>query len=185
MKRTSILATIVTLVLVFGFTLFASAQQKATQTKSPDQKFVTEAASGSLFEIEAGKLAVQKASKPEVKEFGQTMIDDHSKASQELKTLAASKNIQLPEQMSQKHRQDLEKLSKYSGADFDKNYMEMMVKDHKKDVSEFRKQANDGKDPDLRAWASKKVAALEEHLTMAQDMTRATETKAGSGGGKN
>ena len=182
MKRKSVFALVVTLALVFGFTLFASAQQKPAQTKSPDEKFASDAASGSLFEMEAGKLAVQKASSQHVKEFGQTMIDDHGKASQELKTLAASKNIKLPEEMSQKHRQDLEKLSQYSGAEFDKNYMEMMVKDHKKDVSEFRKQAKGGKDPDLRAWAAKKVPALEEHLTMAQDMN--SDIKAGSGGKK-
>lgn len=186
MKQKLVFALIISLALVFGFTLLVSAQQKGAEMKAADvdQKFVSEAASGGLFEVEAGKIAAERASKQEVKDFAQSMIDDHGKANQELKQIATSKNFNVPTEMNKKHRQDLDKLSKYSGADFDKHYMDMMVKDHKKDVTEFRKHAKEGKDPELRAWASKKVAALEHHLTMAQDMTRSADTKAGAGGEK-
>ncbi|RJR44296.1 MAG: DUF4142 domain-containing protein [Desulfobacteraceae bacterium] len=184
-KQRMVFALILSLALVFCFTLLASGQQKGAEKKADvDQKFVSEAASGGLFEVEAGKLAAERATKPEVKDFAQNMVDDHGKANQELKQIAASKNYNVPAAMNKKDRQDLEKLDKYSGADFDKHYMDMMVKDHKKDVAEFRKYSKEGKDPDLKAWASKKVSALEHHLTMAQDMNRTADTKAGAGGEK-
>lgn len=170
-----------TLALVLGCTLLASAQQKPAEKKSPDmdRQFALNAASGGLFEVEAGKLAVQKGSSQDVKSFGQRMIDDHGKANEELKTLAASKNIKLPAEMNKKHSADLGKLSKAPGGEFDRQYMEMMVKDHKKDVSEFRKEAKEGKDPDLKAWASKTLPILEDHLKMAQSMTKTPEKKSG------
>ena len=136
---------------------------------SGDQGFVMKAAQGGLAEVELGNLAKQKASSDDVKQFGQRMADDHSKANDELKQVAASKGITLPTDPGPKHKAEMDRLSQLSGAEFDRAYMRHMVKDHKKDVSEFRKESEKGKDPDVKAFASKTLPTLEEHLKMAQD----------------
>jgi putative membrane protein len=137
---------------------------------SPDQKFVLEAAMGGMEEVQLGQLAVSKAASDDVKQFGQHMVDDHSKANDELKALAASKNITLPTELAGKQKADYDKLSKLSGAAFDREYMKMMVDDHNKDVAEFQKESTSGKDPDVKAWAAKTLPTLQQHQTMAKEV---------------
>ena len=169
MKKAGLFVVVV--VFVFGWAFVLSAQEKAAKKQAePDKKFIMNAAAGGLYEVEAGKLATQKASSEDVKKFGQRMVDDHSKANDELMQLANTKGVTPPKEIDKKHKGELDKLSKASN--FDKTYMEMMVKDHEKDVSEFRKEAKDGKDPDVKAWAAKTVPTLEEHLNMAKGMTK-------------
>ena len=112
-------------------------------------------------------------------QFGQRMVDDHSKAGNELKSLAAQKNVTLPTALDQQHQADVDKLSKLSGAAFDREYMSMMVKDHQEDVAEFERQAANGADPDVKSWASRTLPTLREHLKMAQE----TAGKVGASGG--
>jgi putative membrane protein len=133
-----------------------------------DRKFVEEAAIGGMAEVEMGNLAGQKAGSDAVKQFGQRMATDHSKANDELKQVASTKGVQVPASLDHKHQRELDKLSKKSGADFDKAYMSLMVDDHKKDVAEFRKEAGSAKDPDVKSFASKTLPTLQEHLQLAQ-----------------
>jgi len=141
-----------------------------------DHKFVHEAAIGGMAEVELGKLAQQNASSSEVKSFGQRMVDDHSKANDELKTLAQNKNITLPTELDAKHKALRDRLSKLQGAQFDKAYMQAMLQDHRKDVSDFRHESTAGSDPDVKSFASKTLPTLEEHLKMAQDANKAVGT---------
>lgn len=147
---------------------------------SKDRDFLMDAAMGGLMEVELGQLAAQKGTSESVKQFGQRMVDDHGKANTELMTLATSKGITLPTAIDDKHRQDVTKLSAMSGADFDRAYAKMMLKDHEKDVSEFEKQSTKGTDPDVKAFASKTLPTLQEHLTMARALPG---NERGSGGG--
>jgi putative membrane protein len=126
---------------------------------------------GGMEEVELGQLAAQKASSPEVKNFGQHMVDDHSKANDQLKQLATQKGVTLPASMSAAQKQDVNKLSKLSGAAFDSAYVSMMVKDHKKDVAEFQKESKSGKDSDVKSWASTTLPTLEDHLKMVQGIS--------------
>lgn len=135
-----------------------------------DSNFATKAAEGGLAEVEMGRLAVQKAQDPRVKQFGQKMIDDHTKAGDELKAIAARKNMILPTTMTAKDQATYDRLSKLSGAEFDKAYMSDMVKDHKTDVSEFQKEADHGSDPDLKVFAGKTLTTLQGHLQMAENI---------------
>jgi len=150
---------------------------------NPDRQFVMEAAQGGMAEVELGQLATQKASSDAVKQFGQRMVTDHGKANDELKTLAQSKSITLPTDIG-KHKATKDKLEKLSGAAFDRAYMQEMLNDHRKDVSDFRKESQSGKDPDVKAWAAKTLPTLEEHLQMAQSASRGavgtSGTKSGS-----
>jgi putative membrane protein len=142
-----------------------------------DAKYAVEAANGGMLEVELGKLAQNKAISPEVAKFANMMVADHTKANNELKTLAASKKISLPATLGDKFQKDYDDFSKMKREEFDKAYTDYMVKDHKEDIEEFKKEASDGKDPDLKAFASKHVPILEHHLLMAQQANDAVRNK--------
>lgn len=146
----------------------AAASQKAAASKHADASFVHEAAIGGLAEVELGRLATQNASSDDVKQFGQRMVDDHGKANDELKALAAKKGITLPTELDQKHQALRDRLAKQQGAAFDKAYMSEMLSDHQKDVAAFQREAKSGSDPDVKAWAQKTLPTLQEHLKMAK-----------------
>ncbi len=139
-------------------------------TSSMDKKFVMEAAMGGMAEVEMGRLATEKASSSDVKSFGQRMVDDHTKANDELKALANQKGIMVPAELSPKDKAMKDQLSKLSGDAFDRAYMKMMVKDHTKDVADFQKASSKGMDADVKGFASKTLPTLQEHLQMARDV---------------
>jgi putative membrane protein len=129
-----------------------------------------ELATGGMNEIGLSQTALSKSSNEEVKQFAQKMIDDHTAAGEELKSLAASKNVMLPATMDSKHMSLNNKLSGMTGMDFDKEYMKAMVKDHQDTVSLLAKEANSGKDADAKALASKLLPIVQGHLQMARTM---------------
>ena len=96
------------------------------------------------------------------------MAQDHAKANDELKQLAAGKGLQLPSAPDPHSQEMIAKLQKLSGAEFDRAYMDHMVQDHKKDVAEFQKEASRGRDPQIKAFAAKTLPTLQEHLKMAE-----------------
>jgi putative membrane protein len=129
-----------------------------------DRTFVMDAAEGGQMEVELGQLAQQKATSDAVKQFGQRMATDHAKAGQELAQLAAGKGVELLKQPSRKTQMEKDRLSKATGAAFDREYVKMMVKDHENDVAAFRRQSQQAQDPDLKAWAARTLPTLEDHL---------------------
>jgi putative membrane protein len=137
---------------------------------SADQKFAMEAAMGGMMEVELGRVAAQQGMSDAVKQFGQRMVDDHSKANSELMQLASSKGITLPTELDAQHRAELTKMSQLSGAAFDSKYAKEMVKDHEKDVSLFQKQSMRGADADLKSFAASTLPTLQEHLSMARSL---------------
>jgi len=148
-------------------------EQQAENTPMEEQKdelsdFMTKAASGGMMEVELGKLAQQQAMNKQVKDFGSMMVTDHTKANNELKTLASKKNIMLPDSMSQEHMDHVRELRNKKGADFDEAYMDLMVSDHKDDVQMFEDASNNLEDADAKAFASKTLATLRMHLDRAQ-----------------
>jgi putative membrane protein len=136
-----------------------------------DQAFAKEAAIGSMAEVDLGQLAASKASSPDVKQFGQRMVDDHGKANEELKSWASQKSVNLPTELDAKHKAEHEKLEKLSGDAFDRAYMTSMVADHNKDVAEFQRQSKSAKDPDLKAWATKTLPTLQDHQKSAKEIS--------------
>jgi putative membrane protein len=115
-------------------------------------------------------MALKQASSEDVKQFAQRMIDDHSKAGEELKGLAASKGITLAADLDKKHKEKLDKLAKFSGADFDREYMKQMVMDHNMNVTLFEQQVKNGKDAETKAWAEKTLPTLREHQSKAREI---------------
>jgi putative membrane protein len=137
---------------------------------SSDQKFVMEAAMGGMAEVELGRLATERGSSDGIKQFGQQMVDDHSRANSELIQLTTARGITLPTSLDAKHQAQMSKMSQLSGAAFDRAYAKEMLKDHQKDVSLFQKQSTRGADADLRAFAAKTLPTLQEHLRMAREL---------------
>ncbi len=135
-----------------------------------DLAFMNSAAPGNMAEVELGKMASTKAASNDVKQFGQKMVEDHSKANDELKQLAAQKKVMLPPDVMPGHKQLMEKLSKLSGADFDKEYVAAMVADHEKDVAAFENVSKTAADADVKAFATKTLPTLKMHLEMIKAM---------------
>ena len=131
-------------------------------------EFAVEAADLGLLEVQLSTLALTKASSPQVKQFAQMMVDDHTKANNELKTLAQTKNISLPTVLSDASQRKFDNLNEKTGAEFDKEYMDAMVKDHKEAIDEFEDEAEDGKDAEIKSWAAGKLTALRHHLETAE-----------------
>lgn len=152
---------------------------------SQDRDFLMEAAMGGMMEVELGRLATQQGASEAVKQFGQRMVDDHSKANTELMSLASSKGITLPTELDDKHRQHVTKLSGMTGAEFDRAYAREMVSDHNKDVAMFEKQSNRGADPDLKAFATKTLPTLREHQQMARALPGADRGAGNNNGNRN
>jgi putative membrane protein len=129
------------------------------------------AAAGGMEEVQLGQIAAQKASDPDVKSFGQRMVDDHSKANDQLKQVASQKGVTVPSSLPASKQKDVNKLNKLNGAAFDRAYVSMMVQDHKKDVAEFKKESNSARDSDVKSFASTTLPTLQDHLKMIQDIS--------------
>lgn len=136
------------------------------------ETFLKHAAQGGLAEVELAQLAKEKASNADVKAFAERLERDHSKANDELKSLASSKHVTLPD-ASKTYAANLKgRLSKLSGAAFDRAYIAAMVEDHQKDVRAFEREATSGADADVKAFASKTLPTLKEHLQQAQQLAK-------------
>jgi len=135
-------------------------------------KFLVNVADVSMTEVQLGQIAAEKASNQRVKDFGSMMVKDHSAANDELKTLAANKNVTLPGSISEEHQKKIDDLNKKTGKDFDKAYMDMMEDGHESTVKDFEKN-NDNKDADVKAFVNKMLPTLKMHLDSAKAIKKA------------
>ncbi len=183
MKKTwKLVLILLSVVLIAGIGFSTGyAQQKSGALSEKGKEFVNEAASGGMMEVRLGEMAAKHAASADVKQFGNRMATDHSKVNQELMRIAQNKGVSVPKEMNKKHQAEVDRLSKLSGPEFDRAYMDAMVKDHEKDVANFSKAAKEVDDPDLQAFAARTVPILEEHLKIAKDINARL---GGAGGGK-
>jgi putative membrane protein len=160
-----------------------AAQERAQAHKlsAKDKSFAQEAAMGGMAEVELGKLAQQNAQNDDVKQFGARMVQDHTAANEKLMPILTAENMTVPQQLDEKHRKTMERLSKMRGAEFDRAYMREMVEDHDTDVKKFRQQAQHGSDADLKTFAQNTLPVLEQHQKMAHDISKSL-TAVGSSG---
>lgn len=138
-----------------------------------DAEFAVAAADDGMLEVQLGKLAQTNSTDSHVKTLGQMMAEDHSKVNDELKTLAAQMKITLPTVLGDKNQKKYNDLASKTGKDFDDAYCAFMVKDHKEDIDEFKREADKGSDMELKSWAAGKVSTLEHHLEMAKQTDEA------------
>ncbi|MHC5599919.1 MAG: DUF4142 domain-containing protein [Nostoc sp.] len=137
---------------------------------SSDRQFIRAAAQDGLAEVQLGQLASQKGASTAVKQFGQRMVQDHTLVNNELKQLATQKGVTLPTSIGSKNQQVQQRLSKASGTTFDRQYINVMLQAHKKDISAFQNEAQQGKDSDLKAFAAQALPTLQDHLQHAQSI---------------
>ncbi|WAC10595.1 DUF4142 domain-containing protein [Dyadobacter pollutisoli] len=161
MKAILLSATCVLLAALLAFS-------NRVDTDSPDKKFVMSAADGGMLEVKLGELAAKKAASAKCRDFGKTMITDHTKVNGELKALAAKKQISIPTGLSAAKQQQYDSLNAMSGEKFDMLYMNMMIASHEETIGLFQTESNKGQDPDFRKWADSKIPALKHHLEMAK-----------------
>jgi putative membrane protein len=147
------------------------AQADKSALPASDRRFVEKAAQGNLAEVAVGQMALTKASNDAVKQYGQMLVDDHGKANAALQQVAASKGMTLPSEPSAAQKREAAELQKKNGATFDHEFIEHMVSDHKKDVSEYRSEAKSAKDPDVKNYAATTLPTLEQHLQKAQQLS--------------
>lgn len=146
--------------------LFSFGQTGQGSLTAQDKMFMTKAAIGNMAEINAGQLAVAQASSDSVKTFGQQMITDHTNCLNELKAIADSLQVTLPAEPDAEHKAVAQQLMNKKGAAFDQAYIQSQIKDHKKVIALFKKQASGGGNPRLQAFAQKYLPAVQMHLQM-------------------
>jgi putative membrane protein len=149
---------------VIGF----SALSASAALSSVDSDFAEKAASGGLAEVQAAQLAEQHATSPQIKQFAQRMITDHTAANTELQQIAKQVKVDLPTQPTVKDASEEQKLRGLNGTAFDQAYAQDQVRDHQDTVELFQKEASSGQDPALKAFAQKTLPILQQHLQMAQ-----------------
>jgi putative membrane protein len=158
-------------VLTLGLlAVMARATASAAAAGSGEQMFVTQAATGGMAEVEMGKLAVDKASSPDVKKFAEQMISDHTKVDEKLETIATGKSLKVPNVLDAEHKAKLEMLSKKSGAQFDNAYIHAQVAGHQKMQELLNQEAKNGADADLKAFAANTLPTVGQHYKMAKEL---------------
>ena len=135
-----------------------------------DAMFMREAAAASLAEIQAGQIALDKGSSAQVKQLAQRIIDDHTKANDQLMSIAQRKQVTLPTAPMPMQKQEAAHLNTLSGASFDQAYAQAMVKDHREAIKLFGMESQNGSDTDLKQFASTTLPALKQHLQMAEQI---------------
>jgi putative membrane protein len=157
----------------------AAAQEENNSQMSPrtpgalpmkDPEFVKKAAQSGLAQVELGQLATQKAANPEVKQFAQRMVDDHTKANNQLKQIAQQQQLKVPDGLDAKDKTTKERLAKLSGAKFYGAYMALMVREHKMDVSDFKTESKNAKNADIKSFAEPTLPTLQDHLKRAEQL---------------
>jgi putative membrane protein len=150
-----------------------------------DRKFIEEAASSGMFEVQVGQLAASKATDANVKSFASMLVDQHTAANNELVKIANAKGVELPAAPKHSMRREIEKLGKKNGDAFDRDFVrEVGIKDHKKDIKEFEKASKDVKDPELKAFIDKTLPTLREHLAAAEKLPQSGKNAAAMGANK-
>jgi putative membrane protein len=149
----------------------------ADKPAKADEQFVMSAARANLAEVELGKIGETKASNAEVKRFAKRMVDDHSKALDELKTVASKADITLPTAPDRRDLSLKSRLDKLTGGAFDRAYMRAMVKDHRHDVAAFRVEKMHAKDANVKQYAASTLPVLEEHLKLAENADKAVTAR--------
>src|SRR3954471_1526575 len=150
----------------------AFAQNKMDNDDASAMKQVAQA---NLNEIAAGKTAQSKAQSPDVKNFAQKMVDEHSKMLEEMRSLAKKKDVTLPQDANMKDMAQMKLMERKSGAEFDKDYMEHMVKDHEKTLQDVQNIAAKAKDDEFKAALQKATPKIKEHLELAQRVSKSAD----------
>jgi putative membrane protein len=141
-----------------------------TDTGDWDTRFMRQAARDGLAEIKLAKLARDQAANADVRKFAKDMVTDHAEISKQLSDLADTQDVTLPKKMDRKRQGFYDRLSKLKGAEFDREYLQHLIKDHVVTVGDFREEASDGTNVEVAAFATKTLPTLRNHLKRAREL---------------
>lgn len=161
----------VVLLVIGGMAYMTLAEEDSTGLRREDKEFLLEAADARMMDWAQGNLAVEKGTTNKHRQYGKRMMRDQSKFMEEIKTIAAAKNIELPETISEEKIESLNKLKACTGETFDRRFRRMIIQDHKRDIREFQRAAA-STDPAIRDFAKRKLPILEKHLQAARDLNQ-------------
>lgn len=150
-----------------------SMESAKMEVNNTDMKFFTDTAQDGMLEVKLAQMALQQATKPEVRQMAQKLLDEHQSGNKELMALATEKNVSLPPALDSHAQSAVDDLKNESGPDFDKKYCEQLVDGHKDMVDLLEKTSKDSADPDVRAFAQRMLPTMQQHLAMAQGMEKA------------
>jgi putative membrane protein len=156
--------------MMFTQVRLLAAEQRGRKLSEADMAFIMKAGEGGDAEVALGKLAEANGSSTEVKAFGKRMVDDHTEANGKLIAIAKAKDVQLSHELKGEMKEMYEQLAKLNGPEFDKHYIQHMVKDHEEDVALFKKEAENGEDSKLKEFAGKTLKVIEQHLALAKEI---------------
>jgi putative membrane protein len=139
---------------------------------SPDKQFVMKASEGSLAEVQLGKLALEKSQNPDVKQFAQKMVEDHTMLINNMKPFADQLGVKPPTKLNAKHQQLADRLKSLSGDQFDKEYIKAMVADHHHDLGEFMEEESKAADPGLKQTVTQGTQVIREHTQMIDEIAK-------------
>jgi putative membrane protein len=159
-------------VFICASAVLAAAYQSSPSGSSEDKQFVMKSSEGSLAEVELGKLALKKSQNPEVKQFAQKMVDDHTALINDMKPVADQMGVKPPTKVNAKHQQLADRLKGLSGDKFDKEYITAMVADHHHDLGEFMAEQSRTTDPTLKETVSKGTEVIRMHTEMIDEIAK-------------
>lgn len=163
-----------------------SSTSKAPSLARGDRRFLEEEAAHNMYEMQVAQLAATRATDPSIKEFANKLVEDHTAAHNELTQLASQLGVDLPTEPSRGMRRDLDKMSKKSGAEFDREFVKTVgVKDHQKEIKRLQSASKDLKNAELKAWVDKTLPHLQQHLAAAEKLPQAgSSSSMGAGSSK-
>ena len=168
-RRMSLFAAVA---LFVGVISARAEERKPAEQPFDDQTFVKTAGSSGMAEVELAKIAVEKAKNADVKKFAEMMVKDHGKANDELKAAAKAANIEVPNQLSDKHQKHLDMFKDYKGTDFDKDYIKHMVGSHTDGVALFTQASKEAKNKELKEFATRTLPVVQKHLEEAKKLDK-------------
>ncbi len=145
---------------------------KSDQQVAIDKIFVKKAMQGSLAQVQLGQLTLEKSNNDQVKQFARKMIDGHTKLNEQMKPVAQQLSVEIPTEVSKKDKALIGKMEALSGAAYDQAYIKDIVREHKRDLSEFQMEASNGHSPSVKDAAMQGSKAISEHLQMAQQLAK-------------
>jgi putative membrane protein len=150
----------------------SSDTTKMVMVGNDAKDFSKDAAQGGMMEVQLGNIAIKNGATQAIKDFGKMMVHDHTKINNQLKDLAAKKNVDLPGLVSDDQQKDIDKLSKETGMEFDKDYVSMMIKDHKGDIDAFKKAEDKISDSDYKDFIADALPTLQKHLDAIESIKK-------------
>jgi putative membrane protein len=141
-------------------------------TSAWDKQFIMNIALRGMREIDLAKVALDKSSNPAIKEYAAKVVEEQTKATGALKRIAGKQSIAIPAALDPKEQTEVDRIAKLSGADFDRAYTRDQVKNHERSLREFQREAKDGQDEQVKAFAVRVLPIVEQHLQTARDLTK-------------